>query len=89
MARSVSPGAVESRAAGRRGIISRRRLAIRTSEQRAASRRTAFRASMNAQEIIDSLERDIERVRSMDPALLASMVMRLDALRKIVAASEA
>lgn len=44
---------------------------------------------MNAQEIIDSLERDIERVRSMDPALLASMVMRLDALRKIVAASEA
>ena len=44
---------------------------------------------MNAQEIIDSLERDLDRVRNMDAALLASMVARLDVLRKIVAASEA
>lgn len=40
--------------------------------------------SMNAQEIIDSLERDIERMRGIDPALLASMVARLDELRKMV-----
>jgi hypothetical protein len=39
---------------------------------------------MNAQELIDSLERDLQRVRNMDAALLASMVARLDALRKIV-----
>lgn len=39
---------------------------------------------MIAQDIIDSLERDIERIRGLDSALLASLIARLDALRAIV-----
>ncbi|WP_269453893.1 hypothetical protein [Paraburkholderia tropica] len=39
---------------------------------------------MNAQEIIDSLELDLERMRNIDPALRASMVARLDELRRMV-----
>lgn len=39
---------------------------------------------MTALEIIDSLERDIERMRrAIDPALLASMIARLDELRAL------
>jgi hypothetical protein len=38
---------------------------------------------MTAQQIIDSLERDIERMR-IDPALLKSLVARLDVLREMV-----
>jgi hypothetical protein len=37
---------------------------------------------MNAQELIDSLELDLERMRNIDPALRASMIARLDELRK-------
>lgn len=36
---------------------------------------------MNAQELIDSIEADIERIRNLDAALLASLVGRLDQLR--------
>jgi len=36
---------------------------------------------MNAQELIDSLELDLERMRNIDPALRASMIARLDELR--------
>jgi hypothetical protein len=36
---------------------------------------------MNFQELIDSLELDLERMRNIDPALKASMVARLDELR--------
>jgi hypothetical protein len=39
---------------------------------------------MTAQELIDSVEADIERIRNLDPALLASLVIRLDALRQLV-----
>jgi hypothetical protein len=39
---------------------------------------------VNPQEIIDSLERDIEHIRNLDPALLASSVKRLDELRAMV-----
>jgi hypothetical protein len=39
---------------------------------------------VNSQEIIDSLERDIENIRNLDPALLASIVKRLDELRAMV-----
>ncbi|WP_268966660.1 hypothetical protein [Paraburkholderia antibiotica] len=38
---------------------------------------------MNIQELIDSLERDIERMRAIDPALRASMIARLDQLRAL------
>ncbi|MBB5414090.1 hypothetical protein [Paraburkholderia atlantica] len=38
---------------------------------------------MNAQELINSIEADIERIRNLDPALLASLVARLDELRKL------
>jgi hypothetical protein len=38
---------------------------------------------MNAQDLINSIESDIERIRNLDPALLASLVARLDALRKL------
>jgi hypothetical protein len=36
---------------------------------------------MNFQELIDSLELDLERMRNIDPALRASMIARLDQLR--------
>jgi hypothetical protein len=36
-----------------------------------------------ANDLIDSLEADIERIRNLDAALLASMIARLDALRKL------
>jgi hypothetical protein len=39
---------------------------------------------MNVQELIDSLELDLERMRSsIDPALRASMIARLDQLRAL------
>lgn len=38
---------------------------------------------MTAQEIIDSLELDLDRMRNLDPALKASMLARLAALRKL------
>lgn len=38
---------------------------------------------MNAQQVIDSIEADIARVRNLDPALLASLLARLDELRKM------
>jgi hypothetical protein len=38
---------------------------------------------MNAQQIIDSIEADIERIRNLDAALLASLVSRLDELRRL------
>jgi hypothetical protein len=38
---------------------------------------------MNAQDLINSIESDIERIRNLDPALLASLVARLDELRKL------
>lgn len=37
-----------------------------------------------ANALIDSLESDIERIRNLDAALLASMIARLDALRKLI-----
>jgi hypothetical protein len=36
------------------------------------------------QQLIDSLEADLDRMRALDPALKASMLARLDALRKLV-----
>jgi hypothetical protein len=39
---------------------------------------------MNFQELIDSLELDLERMRNIDPALRASMIARLDQLRTLV-----
>lgn len=39
-----------------------------------------------AHQLIDSLERDLERMRGIDPALLASLVARLDELRKLCTA---
>ncbi|MDR6421296.1 hypothetical protein J2801_003584 [Paraburkholderia phenoliruptrix] len=39
---------------------------------------------MNAQELIDSIEADLQRIRNLDAALLASMIARLDALRKLI-----
>lgn len=39
---------------------------------------------MTPQQIIDSLELDLERMRNIDPALRASMVARLDELRRMV-----
>ncbi|WP_267904872.1 hypothetical protein [Paraburkholderia acidisoli] len=39
---------------------------------------------MNVQQIIDSIEADLIRIRNLDPALLASMTARLDELRKLV-----
>lgn len=38
---------------------------------------------MNPQAIIDSLERDISHIRNLDPALLVSLIQRLDELRRI------
>jgi hypothetical protein len=37
-----------------------------------------------ANDLIDSLEADIDRIRNLDAALLASMIARLDALRKLI-----
>jgi hypothetical protein len=37
-----------------------------------------------ANDLIDSLEADIERIRNLDAALLASMIARLDTLRKLI-----
>ena len=37
---------------------------------------------MSAQAIIDSIERDLSHIRNLDPALLASLIQRLDELRK-------
>jgi hypothetical protein len=39
---------------------------------------------MNAQQLIDAIEQDIQRMR-IDPALKASLVARLDALRHAIA----
>jgi hypothetical protein len=39
---------------------------------------------MDIQELIDSLELDLERMRNIDPALKASMIARLDQLRRMV-----
>jgi hypothetical protein len=36
---------------------------------------------MNTEQLIDSLELDLERMRNIDPALRASMIARLDELR--------
>lgn len=36
-----------------------------------------------AETILDSLEADIDRMRNLDPALKASMLARLDELRKL------
>jgi hypothetical protein len=41
---------------------------------------------MTAQDLIDSLERDLTRAgKVIDPALLASLIARLDELRRQVA----
>jgi hypothetical protein len=41
--------------------------------------------AVSGQGIIDTLERDLERMRrAIDPALLATMIARLDELRKAV-----
>jgi hypothetical protein len=37
-----------------------------------------------ANDLIDSIEADVERIRNLDAALLASLVSRLDALRALV-----
>ena len=37
-----------------------------------------------ANALIDSLESDIERICNLDAALLASIITRLDALRKLI-----
>ena len=39
---------------------------------------------MNAQQIIDSIEAALIRIRDLDPGLLASLTARLDALREMV-----
>jgi len=39
---------------------------------------------MNTEQLIDSLELDLERMRNIDPALRASMIARLDQLRRMV-----
>jgi hypothetical protein len=39
---------------------------------------------MNAQQVIDSIEADISRVRNLDAALLASLIARLDELRRML-----
>jgi len=36
-----------------------------------------------AQELIDSIEADLQRIRNLDAALLASLIHRLDELRKL------
>lgn len=40
---------------------------------------------MNAQQVIDSIESDLARIRNLDAALLASLIARLDQLRGIYA----
>ncbi|MEI7296615.1 hypothetical protein WCQ02_31115 [Paraburkholderia tropica] len=37
-----------------------------------------------AQQLIDSVENDVQRLRNIDPALLASLIAKLDALRRMV-----
>lgn len=37
-----------------------------------------------AQQLIDSIENDVQRLRNIDPALLASLIAKLDALRRMV-----
>ncbi|WP_321913564.1 hypothetical protein [Paraburkholderia sp. J11-2] len=37
-----------------------------------------------AHQLIDSIESDIQCMRGLDPALLASLIARLDALRRMV-----
>jgi hypothetical protein len=38
---------------------------------------------MNAQDLINSIKADIERIWNLDSALLVSLVARLDALRRL------
>jgi hypothetical protein len=37
-----------------------------------------------AQALIDSIEQDMQRLRNLDAALLASLIARLDALRRML-----
>lgn len=37
----------------------------------------------DAQTLIDSIEADLQRIRNLDAALLASLIHRLDELRKL------
>lgn len=37
-----------------------------------------------ARQLIDSIEADIQRMRGLDAALLASLIAKLDALRRMV-----
>jgi hypothetical protein len=39
---------------------------------------------MNPQTLIDSIEGDLSRIRNLDPALLASLIQRLDEPRKML-----
>lgn len=39
---------------------------------------------MNVQDLIDSIEVDIQRMRNIDATLLASMIARLDQLRTFI-----
>jgi hypothetical protein len=47
-------------------------------------RALSFPIMPDAQAIIDSIENDLSRIRAMDVSLKASLLARLDALRKIV-----
>jgi hypothetical protein len=38
---------------------------------------------MSAQQLIDAIEQEVSRIRNIDPALLASLVAKLDALRRL------
>lgn len=51
--------------------------------QRTSTRGDREEFDMNAQDLIDSIEADIERIRNLDAALLASLIHRLDELRKL------
>ena len=56
-------------------------------QRRSAGRATPeeFEQAMpDAQALIDSIERDVSHVRNLAPALLASLVKRLDELRAMV-----
>ncbi|MFL9918833.1 hypothetical protein PQR75_26315 [Paraburkholderia fungorum] len=40
---------------------------------------------MNVQELIDSIEQDIDRIRNLDPALRASLIAKFGRLNEMVA----
>jgi len=54
-----------------------------------AQRRSSGRVSpeefmTEANALIDSIEQDVQRLRNLDAALLASLIARLDALRRML-----